>query len=51
MKSLVWLGVIVGFFVGFFVSTLWGIELFSISSLALGCVGMLIGAWIGSSLN
>jgi uncharacterized membrane protein YeaQ/YmgE (transglycosylase-associated protein family) len=51
MKAFVWAGMTVGSFVGGYIPSLWGADMFSISSLLLGAVGAIIGIWVGYRLG
>jgi hypothetical protein len=45
-KKLVWLGVFAGGFIGNYVPTLWGADMFSMSSVILSAIGSFAGIWV-----
>jgi predicted MFS family arabinose efflux permease len=46
MKARIWIGVLIGSTIGGFVPELWGVDIFSYSSVLLSGVGGFIGLWI-----
>ena len=50
-KKMIWLGLFVGSFVGSYLPTLWGADIFSLWSIILGTVGGLAGIWLGYKLS
>ena len=50
-KKLIYLGMIVGSFVGGFVPTIWGDSYFSFSSIIFTAVGGFAGIWLGLKLS
>ena len=46
-KTLIWIGLTVGSAVGGYLPALWGGDLISLTSVALGAVGGIIGIWLG----
>lgn len=51
MKSLIWIGVLVGTTVGGFVPSLWGAGMFSLSGVIFSAVGGFLGIWLGYKLS
>ncbi len=49
-RHLIWIGVIVGSFVGGWIPTLWGAGAFSISSIIFSTIGGLFGIYVGAKL-
>ncbi len=49
-KSLIWIGLTIGTFVGSSIPLLWGSDMLSISSVILGAVGGLAGIYFGFKL-
>jgi uncharacterized membrane protein YeaQ/YmgE (transglycosylase-associated protein family) len=45
-KNIIWIGVIVGSFVGGFIPYLWGGGFLSFSSIILQAIGALVGIWL-----
>ena len=50
-KKLVYLGVIIGSFVGGYVPSLWGADFFSMSGVFTTAIGGIIGIWLGFKLS
>lgn len=46
-KSAVWLGMIVGSFVGGYIPSLWNSGVFSLSGVLFTAIGGFIGIWLG----
>jgi hypothetical protein len=51
MKSLIWVGMIVGSTVGAYIPELWGAGVFSFSSIFLSAVGGIAGILIGFKMS
>ena len=50
-KKLIWIGILVGSFIGSYVPLLWGAGVFSFSSIILGGVGSVAGIYLGFRLG
>ncbi|MEK7609707.1 MAG: hypothetical protein AAB470_01120 [Patescibacteria group bacterium] len=50
-KSLIWIGVFIGSFVGGWIPTLWGAGSFSFSGIIGSTIGGLLGIWGGFKLS
>lgn len=46
MRSLIWLGVLIGSTIGGYIPSLWGADFFSFSGLLGSAVGGILGIWI-----
>ncbi len=44
-KSLIWVGMILGSFLGSYIPTFWGAGVLSFSSLLFGSAGAIVGIW------
>jgi hypothetical protein len=51
MKSLVWIGLVVGSTIGSLMPLLWGAGMFSFSSVVLSAVGGIAGIYAGYKLS
>ncbi len=52
MRSIVWIGMIVGSTIGAYIPALWGdTNIFSFASLILGSVGAIAGIYIGFKIS
>jgi uncharacterized membrane protein YeaQ/YmgE (transglycosylase-associated protein family) len=49
-KSYVWVGMVVGSFIGSVIPDIWGAGMFSFSSLVLSAVGAIVGIYFGFKL-
>jgi hypothetical protein len=47
MKTLVWIGILVGSIIGSYVPTLWGAGYFSVASVLFSGAGAFAGIWAG----
>ncbi|MBI4127868.1 MAG: hypothetical protein HY459_02225 [Parcubacteria group bacterium] len=45
-KAIIWIGVIVGSYLGGFLPTLWGTTAFSFATLIGNAIGGLLGLWV-----
>ena len=51
MRSLVWIGMVVGSTIGSLTPALWGAGIFSFSSILFSAAGAFAGIWIGFKLS
>jgi uncharacterized membrane protein YeaQ/YmgE (transglycosylase-associated protein family) len=51
MKQAIWVGMVLGSFVGSFIPALWGAGVLSFSSIVLSAVGAMIGIYIAFKLT
>jgi len=50
-KKIIWVGMMIGMFLGGLLPLLWGASEFSFSSIILSPIGGLIGIWAGYKLS
>lgn len=50
-KSVIWIGMTIGSFIGGIIPNLWGASMFSMSSVFLTALGGIAGIWLGFRLS
>jgi uncharacterized membrane protein YeaQ/YmgE (transglycosylase-associated protein family) len=50
-KLPIWVGMLIGSILGGYIPTLWGADIFSLTSLAGSVVGGLLGIWVGYKIG
>jgi len=50
-KRFVWLGFFVGSFIGSYIPNLWGVAMFSFSSIIFSAVFGIVGIWAGYKIS
>lgn len=51
MRLLIWIGILIGSTIGGMIPSLWGVGMFSYSSVMLSGVGGIVGLWLGYKLS
>jgi uncharacterized membrane protein YeaQ/YmgE (transglycosylase-associated protein family) len=51
MRGRIWLGVLIGSAIGGFIPDLWGVGLFSYSSVLLSGIGAFVGLWLAIRMS
>ncbi len=51
MKSMIWIGMGIGSFVGSYIPLLWGAGYFSFSSVVFTAIGGFFGIWVGYKIG
>lgn len=51
IKTLIFIGMMIGSIIGGYIPSLWGADIFSMWSLVLSAVGGLLGIWAGFKLG
>jgi hypothetical protein len=46
-KKIIWIGMLVGSFIGGYIPALWGANMLSMSSVFLTAIGGMLGIWLG----